>query len=50
VLACFKLGIILEGSHARARSDLAPVEIGDRLHSTAIALFERAHSLVNGPK
>ena len=48
VLACFKLGIILEGSHARARSDLAPVEIGDRLHSTAIALFERAHSIVNG--
>jgi aminoglycoside phosphotransferase (APT) family kinase protein len=46
VLACFKLAIILEGSHARARSDLAPKEIGDRLHATAIALFERAHSIL----
>ena len=48
VLACFKLGIILEGSHARAQSGQAPADIGDRLHATAIALFERAHSLVNG--
>jgi aminoglycoside phosphotransferase (APT) family kinase protein len=48
VLACFKLGIILEGSHARARSNLAPQEIGDRLHTTAQALFERAHTILNG--
>lgn len=46
VLACFKLGIILEGSHARARSDLAPHDIGARLHTTAQALFERAHSIL----
>jgi len=46
VLACFKLGIILEGSHARARSNLAPQEIGDRLHTTALALFDRAHSIL----
>ena len=46
VLACFKLGIILEGSHARAQSGQAPADIGDRLHTTAIALFERAYSLV----
>ena len=46
VMACFKLGIILEGSHARARSGLAPPEIGDRLHTTAQALFERAHTLL----
>ncbi|HKY57349.1 MAG TPA: phosphotransferase family protein [Aeromicrobium sp.] len=46
VLACFKLGIILEGSHARALSGLAPTDIGDRLHATALALFERAHSIV----
>ena len=46
VLACFKLGIILEGSHARANSGLAPVDIGDRLHTTACALLERAHTLV----
>ena len=48
VLACFKLGIILEGTHARARSNLAPQEIGDRLHTTALALFERAHFFLNG--
>lgn len=48
VLACFKLGIILEGSHARANSGLAPTDIGDRLHTTACALLERAHSLLNG--
>jgi aminoglycoside phosphotransferase (APT) family kinase protein len=46
VLACFKLAIILEGTHARAQSGLAPKEIGDRLHATAVALFERAHSIV----
>ena len=46
VLACFKLAIILEGSHARARSDLAPRHIGDRLHATALALFERAHVIL----
>lgn len=46
VLACFKLGIILEGSHARANSGLAPDDIGDRLHTTACALLERAHDLV----
>ena len=46
VLACFKLAIILEGTHARAKSGQAPVEIGDRLHATAIALFDRAHSIL----
>jgi len=46
VLACFKLGIILEGTHARARSGHAPAEIGDRLHATALALLERAHSIL----
>ncbi|WP_183093830.1 phosphotransferase family protein [Nocardioides stalactiti] len=46
VLACFKLGIILEGSHARALAGLAPTEIGDRLHLTAQRLLDRAHALV----
>lgn len=46
VLACFKLAIILEGSHARALAGLAPTEIGDRLHLTARRLFERAHDLI----
>ena len=41
-LACYKLGIILEGTHARACAGLAPVATGDILHSMAIALFDRA--------
>src|SRR5690606_8853629 len=32
VLACFKLGIILEGTYARACAGLAPTSVGDRLH------------------
>ena len=42
VLACFKLGIILEGTHARACADKAPRATGDMLHAKTIALFERA--------
>jgi aminoglycoside phosphotransferase (APT) family kinase protein len=42
VLACYKLGIILEGSHARAFAGKAPRPIGDRLHATTLGLFERA--------
>ncbi len=42
VLACFKLGIILEGTHARAFAGKAPVEIGDLLHATTLGLFARA--------
>lgn len=48
VLACFKLGILLEGSHARALAGLAPPEIGDRLHETTCQLFARATHLMNG--
>lgn len=46
VLACLKLGAILEGSHARACAGLAPQAIGDRLHTQTIALFERALSRI----
>lgn len=42
VLACYKLGIILEGTHARASAGKAPREVGDRLHAHTIHLFERA--------
>ena len=48
VLACFKLGIILEGSHARATAGLAPTEIGDILHTATVRLFERATAIMNG--
>jgi aminoglycoside phosphotransferase (APT) family kinase protein len=42
VLACFKLGAILEGTFARACAGLAPMETGERLHASTINLFERA--------
>ena len=42
VLACYKLGIILEGTHARACAGKAPRETGDLLHAKTVALFERA--------
>lgn len=46
VLACFKLGIVLEGTHARACAGLAPPAIGDRLHAHALSLFAQARSLI----
>ncbi|HEY4068298.1 MAG TPA: phosphotransferase family protein [Burkholderiaceae bacterium] len=42
VLACYKLGIILEGSYARACAGQAPMETGQRLHNATLALFKRA--------
>jgi aminoglycoside phosphotransferase (APT) family kinase protein len=42
VLACYKLGIILEGTHARASAGKAPKETGDRLHAHTLDLFDRA--------
>lgn len=46
VLACYRLGIILEGTHARACAGKAPTDIGDLLHATTVGLFERAHTLI----
>ena len=46
VLACFKLGIILEGTNARAYAGKAPRAIGDQLHRSAVGLFERAARLI----
>ncbi|MFE2995724.1 phosphotransferase family protein [Nocardia sp. NPDC059246] len=48
VLACFKLGIILEGTNARAAAGLADKEIGAELHTTTLRLFERAVNLIEG--
>jgi len=42
VLACYKLGILLEGTYARACAGQAPKATGDRLHAKTVALFERA--------
>jgi aminoglycoside phosphotransferase (APT) family kinase protein len=46
VLACYRLGIILEGSNARADAGLARREIGDQLHAHTVGLFEQALRLV----
>ena len=45
VLACFKLGIVLEGTHARACAGKAPRAVGDRLHAMAVRLFRRATAI-----
>ena len=50
VLACFKLGIILEGSNARAAAGMAPREIGDLLHTATVRLFERATAIMDGER
>ena len=42
VLACYKLGIILEGTYARACAGKAPKATGDQLHASTIGLLERA--------
>jgi aminoglycoside phosphotransferase (APT) family kinase protein len=42
VLACFKLGIVLEGTYARAFAGKADVGVGSDLHATTLELFRRA--------
>ncbi len=46
VLACYKTGIILEGTHARARAGKAPTSFGDLLHATTVGLFEKAVQII----
>jgi len=46
VLACYRLGLILEGTHARACAGLAPKEVGDRLHFMTVYLFQQAQDLI----
>jgi len=47
VLACYRLGLILEGTHARACAGMAPKAVGDQLHATTVALLERALQLID---
>ena len=46
VLACFKLGIVLEGTLARASAGKAPKEVGELLHAATVQLFEQALTLM----
>jgi aminoglycoside phosphotransferase (APT) family kinase protein len=48
VLACFKLGILLEGTFARACAGKADRRVGERFHARTRALFERALRLASG--
>ena len=43
VLACFKLGIVLEGTYARSRAGKAPTDLGAWMRERTTMLFERAH-------
>jgi aminoglycoside phosphotransferase (APT) family kinase protein len=47
-LACFRLGIILEGTHARALAGQADMTVGEQLHDHAAALFRRARRVASG--
>ncbi|MFI6496136.1 phosphotransferase family protein [Nonomuraea typhae] len=47
VLACFKLGIVLEGTYARACAGKAPKDTGDLLHQTTLDLFARAQRWIS---
>jgi aminoglycoside phosphotransferase (APT) family kinase protein len=47
VLACYRLGIILEGTNARAAAGKAPRDVGDLLHAVTLRLFEQALRLVD---
>lgn len=42
VLACYRLGILLEGTHARACAGQAPQATGDLLHAITVGLFQQA--------
>jgi aminoglycoside phosphotransferase (APT) family kinase protein len=46
VLACYKLGILLEGTAARACAGKADKATGERFHRRSVALFERALTLI----
>jgi aminoglycoside phosphotransferase (APT) family kinase protein len=46
VLGCFKLGILQEGTYARAFAKKARMEQGERLHKATVGLFERALSWI----
>ncbi|MCU1692867.1 MAG: hypothetical protein JWM64_1958 [Frankiales bacterium] len=46
VLASYRLGVLLEGTRARARAGLASAATGDVLHERALGLVRRAHDLI----
>jgi aminoglycoside phosphotransferase (APT) family kinase protein len=47
VLACFKYGIVLEGTHARAQAGEADAALGLRLHASAKGLIAKAADILD---
>ena len=47
ILACYKYGIILEGSYARACAGKADAETGRKLHKSATGLIARAAATID---
>ena len=45
-LACYRLGILLEGTYARSCAGKAAADLGERLHRTAESLIEQGLSIV----
>jgi len=41
-LACLRLGVLLEGTYARACAGLVPLDVGRHFHDMTVALFEQA--------
>lgn len=50
VLACYRLGILLEGTFARACAGAAPMATGRLLHDAAVGLFARAGHRIRRPR
>lgn len=48
VLAAYRLGVLVEGTQARASTGLASPEVGALLHNSARALWDIATSIVEG--
>ena len=48
VLACYKIGCILEGTYARACAGKAPKATGDYLHNNTLGLFAKALEMIGG--
>jgi aminoglycoside phosphotransferase (APT) family kinase protein len=46
VLACYKFGVIVEGTYARACAGVAPMEVGLPQHRRAVAMVKRAHEFI----
>ena len=42
----YRLGLILEGTHARAFAGMATKETGDQLHAHTVSLLEQALRLI----